>query len=228
MLSGCGGAMPLAHPAHPLPAGKTTVGAGVAGRLLSSVSGEGDVGRMTELAIAPDLSPWVAARAGLGADFEGGVSASMRAIRIDGRRAFVFGNAALSLGLGLSALMAARPSGSSANGVYGAGFDVPVVAGWRSSADLYSVWGGLRFGGELFEGPVGPAAVDGSCFCASGRHLYAGGTLGMRAGLRHVYAVAEVLVAYHAAEGQIGPFGGDPVTLNGLSVTPSGGLVVSF
>lgn len=220
--------MPLGHPAHPLPAGKTTIAGGIAGRLMahSTASSTGpDAARLQELAVAPDVSPWVAARAGLGNDFEGGIGASTRAIRIDGRRAIVWGSYALSIGLGASAILAAQPTGgASASGVYGGGFDVPVLFGWRSSADLYAAWAGVRAGGELFSGQL-DNVTDPEPTEASGRHLFAGGTLGLRAGLRHVYGVAEVLVAYHAASGTLG---GAAVTLEGVSVTPAGALVVSF
>lgn len=220
--------MPLGHPAHALSAGKTSLGAGVAGRVLVqswAASADAATGRLQELAIAPDVSPWVAARAGLGNDFEAGVSASSRAIRVDGRHAFTWDRVALSIGLGATALMAARPvGGTGASGVYGGGFDVPILLGWRSSADLYAAWIGPRFGGELFSGQL-DATTAPEPTSASGRHLHVGGTAGLRAGLRHVYGVAEVHVAYHLAEGTLGA---SSLALQGLSITPAGALVVSF
>jgi hypothetical protein len=220
--------MPLGHPAHALSSGKTTIGAGVAGRVMVSSSaavGGAEAVRLQELAIAPDVSPWVAARAGLGNDFEAGIGVSTRAVRVDGRRAFTWDRIALSIGLGASAIMPARPTGgSNGSGVFGGGFDVPILIGWRSTAELYAVWIGPRIGAELFSGQLG---VDpaGNPIPASGRHLHVGGTAGLRAGLRHVYGVAEAHVAYHAAEGTLGA---NSLTLGGWAVTPAGALVVSF
>jgi hypothetical protein len=231
--------MPLGHPAHTLPSGKTTLAAGVAGRVLASstpTSGGGEplqIQQIQDLAIAADMSPWVAARAGLGNAFEAGVSATTRAIRIDGRRAFGSDRLALSIGIGASALMAARPAGGpDANGVYGGGFDVPILLGWRSSADLYAAWIGPRVGAELFSGVLGTTTSNATT-SVSGRHLSMGGTAGLRAGLRHVYAVAEVHLAYHLAEGTLTASDGVTsrvtfVGLTGFSVTPAGALVVSF
>jgi hypothetical protein len=220
--------MPLGHPAHTLNAGKTTLGAGVAGRVIgssSATSADGTAVRLQQLTVAPDMSPWVAARVGLGNDFEAGVSASTRAIRIDGRRAFVWDSVALSIGLGASALMAVRPSGGgNASGVYGGGFDVPILIGWRSSADLYAAWIGPRVGAELFSGQLDPG-TGASPNPASGRHLHVGGTAGLRAGLRRLYGVVEAQLAYHVADGTLG---GTSLTLTGWSVTPAGALVVSF
>lgn len=227
-LSGCGGTLPLGHPAHTLPAGKTTVGAGVAGRVLvapASATGSTSALPLRDLAIAPDVSPWLAARTGLGNAFEAGITATTRAIRIDGRRAFEWDRVALSIGLGASALMAARPTGGAdASGVYGGGFDLPILVGWRSSADLYALWIGPRIGAEFFAGKLdtttGPDPTD-----VSGQHLLVGGTAGLRAGLRHVYGIAEIHVAYHAAEGSLG---GAKGAISGVSIAPAGALVVSF
>ncbi len=226
-LAGCGGAMPLGHPAHTLPSGRTTIAAGVAGRVMgdsSASSADPSAARLQQIAIAPDVSPWVAARAGLGNDFEAGVSATTRAIRIDGRRAFVWDRVALSIGIGASALMAVRPTGANANGVYGGGFDVPILIGWRSSADLYAAWIGPRVGGELFSGQLDPSTTPQPT-PASGRHLHVGGTAGLRAGLRRFYGIVEAQIAYHTA---VGTLGESSLTLEGWSVTPAGSLVVSF
>ena len=219
--------MPLGHSAHTLPSGKTSIAGGVAGRLMitsEASSTDATAADLQSLAIAPDMSPWVAARAGLGNDFEAGVSASTRAIRIDGRRSFGSDRVALSIGLGASAILAARPMGGSASGVYGGGFDVPVLLGWRSSADLYAAWIGPRVGAELFSGELDAASADETT-SASGRHLHFGGTAGFRAGFRRVYGVIEVQVSYHLADGTLGK---RSLTLSGWSVTPAGGLAVSF
>ena len=223
-LAGCGGALPLGHPAHVLSPGKSTIAAGVAGTVLATTSAsDAAAARLQDLAVAPTLSPWVAARAGLGAGFEGGLGASARAIRVDARRAFASSRIALSIGLGASALLAARPEGRDASGVYGGGFDIPVLLGWRSSADLYAAWIGPRIGADIFSGHLDDGAADP--IAASGRHLRFGGVAGLRAGFRRVHAVVEVEAAYHQADGTLGA---RQLSLSAFSVAPAGALVVSF
>lgn len=217
--------MPLGHPAHALPAGKTTIGAGVAGTVMAESSAENaDAARLQELTVAPEMSPWVSARAGLGNGFEAGLSASSRSIRLDGRRAFQTQKYALSIGLGASAILAAQSTGGNdATGVYGGGFDVPLLVGWRSSADLYAFWIGPRIGADFFSGQLDTGAASPAS--ASGRHLHFGALAGLRAGLRHLYGVLEVEAAYHRADGTLAA---QAVTLQGLTVAPAGALVVSF
>lgn len=224
-LAGCGGGVPLGHPAHVLSAGKVTVGAGVSGTFAveASPATPASAARLRELTVAPEVSPWVAARAGFGGGFEGGLGMTTRAVRVDARRAFELWNRswALSVGAGVSALLAAPPRGA-ASGVYGGGFDVPVLLGWRSRADLYSVWAGPRFGAEVLSGRLDWSGVATP---ASGRSWNAGAVVGLRAGLRHLYAVLELEVAYRAAEGTLGA---EAVAVRGATFTPFGALVVSF
>lgn len=228
-LGGCGGAMPLGHPAHALPAGKVNVGAGVAGTF--ALGTRPTVGRPTarfqDLAIGPDVSPWVSARAGLGSGFEAGLGASARAVRLDGRRAFTFcgGRCALSIGVGASALVGPKPSGGGgdATKAYGGGIDVPLLVGWHSKADLYSLWAGPRVGAQLLSGQLDPGT--GVLVPVSGRAMSVGGLVGLRAGLRHLFAVVELEVAHRFATGTIGA---ETVSVAGCAVTPFGGLVVSF
>lgn len=217
--------MPLGHPAHVLNAGKTTIGAGVAGTLVPTppaVSGTSPQGRLHVLTVAPDVSPWVSGRAGLGGGFEAGLTASTRSIRADGRRAIDLGPLTLSVGLGASAVLLGRADNVS-SGVYGFGLDLPLLLGWRSSADLYSLWFGPRVGGELFEGNL-TTELSGTTG-AKGQHLHVGGLAGLRAGLRHLYAVVEFEFAYHLAGGSIGATN---VDVSAWTVAPFGGLVVSF
>jgi len=219
--------MPLGHPAHVLSEGRTTLGAGVAGTLMVATSSAGDAStaRLQDLTVAPDVSPWVSARAGLGNGFEAGLTASTRAIRLDGRRAFETQKLALSIGLGASAILAARSTGGgNANGVYGGGFDVPVLVGWRSSADLYAIWAGPRIGADFLSGQLDAGEAEDP-LTASGRHLHFGGLAGLRAGFRRLYAVIEIAVDYHRADGTLGTAA---VQLDGWTVAPAGALVVSF
>ncbi len=220
--------MPLGHQAHVLNAGKVEVGAGVAGTF--AVETRPTVGpataRLQQLAIAPEVSPWVSARAGLGSGFEAGIGASARSVRLDARRSFPFGGRswAVSVGLGASAILAARPAGGGdATSVYGGGVDLPVLIGWRSKADLYALWAGPRISGQLLSGQLDAGAAAPTL--VNGNALNVGGLIGLRAGLRHLYAVVELDVAYQMA---MGTLGAETVSVRGCTVTPFGGLVVSF
>lgn len=123
-LSGCGGGAATLHPAHTLPEGRVSMGAG-----LSSTFAFGDGARAAEgssskagatggeeekrfideaLArslLAPGLAPWVSARAGLGARNEAGLTYTGRSVRVDARHAFQTDTLALSVGAGASGIL---------------------------------------------------------------------------------------------------------------------------
>ena len=125
LLASCGGGTALMHPAHTLPKGRFTAGAGVSNHFVLGEPAEridraraaartenggddrrGDLERGA-LALAlsgPGLAPWLGARAGLGGNTELGVTYTGRAARADGRYAFQDEQFALSLGGGLSAV----------------------------------------------------------------------------------------------------------------------------
>ncbi len=222
--------MPLGHGAHALSKNKSVFAAGMAGTLVAEGGIERRVSslvaaaqRLESWSVGPGVSPWVSARTGLGNGFEGGVGASARSIRLDGRKSFERGSAALSIGLGVSAIMAERPGDEPNNsGVFGGGFDVPVLLGWHSSADLYALWIGPRLGGELVGGGI---AADGEGVEVSGRHLWFGGVAGVRVGLRHLYAVFELDVAHHLADGFVGE---DAFEVEAFTFAPAAALAVSF
>ncbi|MBK8257805.1 MAG: hypothetical protein IPK82_34695 [Polyangiaceae bacterium] len=180
--------------------------------------------QLQDLAVAPDVAPWVSARAGLGNGFEGGLTASTRALRLDGRRAFEGERFAFSVGLGGSALLAARPQSRNADGVFGGGFDVPLIVGLRSSSDLYSAWGGVRVGADFFSGQLDLGA-DQDPVSASGRHLRFGGVLGGRIGFRHVHGFLELELTYHDVAGSLGTAS---AALQGLTFTPAAGILITF
>ena len=125
LLSGCGGGLPLLHPAQTLPAGEIRAEAGfsanvAAGGLSSAVSAaEADAvatggapstpgadptfakGALVEASVGPGLAPYGGARVGVGQQFEGGLVYTGRAVRADLRRSFELGSHwALSLGAG--------------------------------------------------------------------------------------------------------------------------------
>ncbi len=222
------------HPAHALPADTFTMGAGFSGTLpVSAPEVEGAAEAVLESgAFSPGLAPWVGGRYGLGDDFDAGLTYTARTVRLDGRRAFTFGNqdeAAVSLGLAASGLLPKRDDELGSR-IGGFGGDVPILIGWRSSADIYAIWAGARGGAELLRGqrelavepndPSAPLVED-----IEGWHAHAGGLLGIRVGFRYIFAVFELGAAMHWAGGSVGPL---EVTLSQFSVAPAGALVGRF
>jgi hypothetical protein len=252
LLAGCGGGAPLLHPAHPLPPGEISVGAGLSGQLallpLTAPAGTTlNQSSLQILTVGPGVAPWAAGRIGFEGSNEAGLTYSGRTLRLDGRHAFLFGkggNLAISVGLGASALMAERPSSDQASGVagsggvFGGGADLPVLLGFRSTGDLYAIWFGPRGGFELLSGRTQFADSTGmpELYDVSGKHFYAGLTLGARVGFRHVHLALEVNAAYHHADGsfQTSASGSTPAgpstssSVQQLSITPAGALVVNF
>ncbi|MCU0654670.1 MAG: hypothetical protein MUF64_05075, partial [Polyangiaceae bacterium] len=156
--AGCGGGLPLLHPAHVEPEGQVTGGVGVSGQMVvgaasrtlqqarentsqgSAVAGSSAglyrQGALAAAGLAPGVAPWMGARVGLGQRSEAGLTYSARTLRLDGRHALGTGAVALSLGLGGQALLARREEGAALRGVdlagvSGYGLDAPVVVGWR-------------------------------------------------------------------------------------------------
>ncbi|WP_437778560.1 hypothetical protein [Sorangium sp. So ce1097] len=243
--AGCHGGGPLLHPAHVLRPGTVSFGGGVSGEMLiagavaASPDADASAGpaatedaarrKLSEIAVAPGVAPWVSGRVGIEGDNEAGLTYTGRALRLDGRHAFSLGEAtALSVGLGASALFAGGP-GSEGSDVHGAGIDVPVLLGFRSDADLYALWFGPRLGLELLGGevrlPAAGAATPGPLVDASGQHLRVGFVLGVRGGFRHVHVAVEATATYHHAAGEIA---GAPVSIDQGTIVPGGGLTVTF
>jgi hypothetical protein len=185
---------------------------------------------LEDLTVAPAVAPWVGGRIGFEGSNEAGLTYGGRAIRLDGRHAFKLGTPTLSVGLGGSVLAARRPGNrADERSVFGGGLDVPVIIGVTSTADIYSLWGGVRGGFELLRGavpgPAGPPGSDPTEEAFSGHHLHAGFVAGLRVGFRHVHVAFEVDGAYHFAGGTIGE---RAVRVEQLSLTPAGALIVSF
>jgi hypothetical protein len=230
--AGCAGGAPLLHPAHVLTPGNVTAGAGLSGQLplrkvAVSTSSPTLGGPLQTLTVAPGVAPWVGARIGIPGSNEGGLTYSGRAIRLDGRHAFSLGAPTLSAGLGVSALMARRPGeGNDPSSVYGIGFDLPLLLGFKSRSDLYSLWFGPRGGVELFSGRIA-VGTDKAAAPAdvSGRHVHVGFLAGVRVGFRRVYVALEVDGSYHRADGT---FSGSQASLSQFSITPSGALQLAF
>jgi hypothetical protein len=229
---GCGGGAPLLHPAHVLPPGHVSTGAGVSGQFAFR-SGEGAHGpgapeqnafenAIARAALSPGIAPWVGARAGLGAHFEAGLTYTGRSVRADARRAFGGDKVAVSVGAAASAVFSdpqdlvdegAAPvqmggrlplSGGDLRAT-GYGFDVPVLVGWRSTASVVQGWIGARGGVEQLEGslPLPPDTVERAPYAPfSTTRWYGGGLVGAAVGLWPVTVALELDVAYQGVSGK--------------------------
>jgi len=229
------------HAAHALDAQEVTIGGGFSGTVAihnsgglsdsSSTTAADDADQnLKQGAFAPGLAPWVSGRLGIEGGFEAGLTYSGRAIRVDGRRAFDFGSTALSIGIGASGLLPKRNDDYGLR-VGGFGGELPLLFGWRSQADVYAAWVGARGGVEVLRGqrdlepdPLGPPGQALS-EDLSGWHAHAGGLLGFRVGFRYLFAVMELGMAMHWAEGDIGDRSS---AIGQLAVSPAGALIGRF
>jgi hypothetical protein len=178
LLGGCGGGVPLLHPARVLAAGDIRAATGVSaqiavGSLGNDLQSARNIsaadptapgapgsnpayakGALVAAAVAPGLAPFVGARVGVGNHYEGGLTYTGRAVRADFRRGFDDGKYTFSAGLGLSAALYGRQQGSSdlpnvdLGALHGYGGDIPLLVGWESAGGIYKVWGGARAGYE--------------------------------------------------------------------------------
>ena len=215
--------------------------------------------------MTPGLAPWVGGRVGVGYDFEAGLTYTGRSARLDGRYAFETDSTALSIGLGLSGRLL-HPEQNAAQtgevplvndgGIAGVGFDVPVIVGWRSSADVVQAYGGVRGGYETLFGTYLVTSVDtdatrGEADVRAGRSFF-GGLLGMIIGVRPVWVGFELDATYHYGRGTVNevversapegwpedelwtpaPIPGfertETGTLSGVSLTPTGVIMGNF
>lgn len=232
--SGCAGATPLLHPAHTLPPGNVAAGVGVVGNVaaldLEPAANDKSVEILEDFSVAPGVGPWVAARVGLPAESELGLTYAGRTIRLDARHAFRVGDEIyLSLGAGASGLIP-RERGDDLGSVHGGGGDLPLILGWRSDAELYSVWGGPRAGFSILRGDIAGSELSetadpDSLIPFSGKDVWVGGLLGAKVGFRTFHVAIEVDVAYHLADGTFGELEG---AIGQLTITPSGALVLTF
>jgi hypothetical protein len=239
----------LFHGAHTLPQGTTATGVGFSGTftageardIMTEVrSRETQTSRSRDivaqesalaLALAPQVAPFVGMRLGLANDNEIGISYTGRAIRGDARHVFHSGPWALSLGAGLGGYLARtnrvidpqtglRPETNPEASSLGA--DVPILFGWRSDAGVVSLWCGARGGYERITGNL---AESPTAIALALHHWRVGGVAGLRLGFRHIHAALELETAYHGVSGEIGDTN---MKLNGVTLTPGGGLLLTF
>lgn len=270
---GCGGGAPLLHPAQPLPADTVSFGAGVSAQFASgAVEAAIDRGRvaaagplaepatarayaagvLTEALVAPGISPWVAARVGLPASTEAGLTYTGRSLRLDGRHVLRWSEEwALSLGLGASALIlqpdssrfdgegeAAPGAGTAEFGLDASGFgaDLPVLVGYQPVDGFVDVWLGLRAGYERVDGELRSRADDETAprFDAEASRFWAGALAGFSLGLPPLWLRFELAGTFHDMSGRLtSPGAGEQpafgeLDATGWSVSPSGALLGKF
>jgi hypothetical protein len=249
-LNGCGGSgVPLLHPAHVLPAGRTAFGVGVSERLVLGnaraaldeaqqrmpgtppADGPSTRGLLVSLAEGPAVSPYAAARVGIPGTNEAGLSYSGRALRADFRHAFDWGSRALSSGVGFTGLGlgegSSSPRGTNLNGAHGFGVDLPILLGYRSDAELLSVWAGVRGSFDHWSGTV--SLDQSTAFELNASRAAFGPIFGMSVGLPPFWVSAELELDYAHVTGSLDrPGTRYDAQLNGWSARPAGALVAKF
>lgn len=202
-------------------------------------------GSLSRAAVAPGVAPFVAARVGLGHHNEAGLTYTGRSARLDARHAFEWPTLAISVGgaaLGTFADSGRQaqpsPEGSGAGlrtlalrSVSGYGFELPVVFGYRSSADVVKLWTGLRAGFERygFNASVIEAPDHSASATGKATHVWGGGLVGFSIGLSPVEVRVEVDAAYESAHGELVTSGGDLTgDVAGWSLTPAMAISAKF
>ncbi len=147
----------------------------------------GRTGLLVALAEGPAVAPYAAARIGIPGTNEAGLSYSGQGLRGDLRHAFEWGNRALSAGVGVSGLGlgqsgASDPPGTDLSGAHGVGVDLPILFGYRTDADVISVWAGLRGSFDHWSGKV--SLDPGAAFELGANRLAFGPIFGCRWGFR--------------------------------------------
>ena len=252
------------HPAHTLRPGKISGSVGASGNFLlgdaddaieqTDAAGAGnslgpDSAEQTTAGIAasvvgaPGVAPFVAGRVGVAERTEAGLTYTARSVRIDGRHAFEDKSRALSLGLGLRAILShptsdpndtpkasGELSGVDAGGVTGFGADIPLLVGYRSDAELVQIWGGLRGSYEHLQGEVLFAEPTAPVAELEADEISAEALLGLGVGLSPIWVAVEIAVGYLHVEGELRPEGLPVSTakVDGLAVTPAGAIIGRF
>lgn len=198
-------------------------------------------GALTRLAVAPGVAPFAAARVGLGQHNEAGIAYTGRSFRVDGRHAFEWEKLALSLGASATGVLTHLGDdpdrrvgeGSKIGGGWrtinltsttGYGLELPLMFGYRSSADVVKLWTGLRGGFERdsanISAVLAPDTLVGTT-CKATR-FWGGGLIGFSVGLAPIEVRVELDAAYQTVRGELlteeGPL---PVTVAGWSLTPA-------
>jgi hypothetical protein len=209
-------------------------------------------GVLLEALIAPETSPWVAARVGLPADSEAGLTYTGRAIRLDGRHVLSLGGDwVISAGLGASALFLSggsssdptRPPGSPTNPqaefeieATGWGADIPVLVGHQWIGGLFEVWAGARAGHERLSGDLRTNTVDPALPESSvrGSRWWAGALAGFAVGVPPLWLRFELATTHHRISGALKTPANQPaldfgeLNASAWTLAPSGAIVGKF
>jgi hypothetical protein len=210
--------------------------------------------------LSPGLAPWLGARVGLGGHNEAGLTYTGRSARIDARHAFVSDALALSIGLGASGVLVhpgsyppPEPGSTVSVGRFidqesklsasGWGLELPIIAGWRSSGSVVSVWGGARAGFERLGGAMlvstTPATSAPLQADIGGNRFWAGGLVGFAIGVKPIWIAIELDAAYQSMWANANfpaepatPAGPGPAerksTFSGVAVAPTGAIIGKF
>ncbi len=250
LLSGCGGGVPLLHPAHVLPAYRTAFAVGVSDRFLLGDAQRALNGteppapgtpdepnrRVTRSALAelvegPAVAPYAAARLGIPGSNEAGLSYSGQSLRGDFRHAFDWGAYALSAGLGVTGRFGQTatdlPPEVDLSRSRAVGVDLPVLFGYRTDADLISVWGGVRGSFDRWSGTL---SLDSDpAFELDAHRLAVGPIFGMSVGLPPFWVSAELELDYAHVTGTLErPGARYDARIDGWSARPAGALIAKF
>ncbi len=258
MLAACAGGAPLLHSARALDPGDVAAAAGFSANVATGALGSSLAGARTEAAastsagtttvdatyargalvaaaVAPGLAPFVAARVGLGAGAEGGITYTGRGARIDMRETWTSGAISYSAGAGGTGYLYDHDADSPLPNVdlgelHGWGFDVPLLVSWRASGGLYEAWAGARGGydsvsiSSLTSVP-GAGDFGNAPYALSGTRVWGGGLVGAAMGFRHVHVAIELDAAWQHVSGS---FNGTSTSVDGLALTPGSALWITF
>lgn len=237
------------YPVHVLPAGRTAFAVGVSDRFLLGdakralnaeppPSGTPDEPqrRSTEAALAtlaegPAVAPYAAARIGIPGTNEAGLSYSGQALRGDFRHAFDWGDYALSAGLGVTGRFGLTstdlPPEIDLSRSHALGVDLPILFGYRTDADLISVWGGVRASFDRWSGSV--SLDPDSAYELDARRLSVGPIFGVSVGLPPFWVSAELELDYAHTTGSLDrPGTRYEAKIDGWSARPAGALIAKF
>jgi hypothetical protein len=241
--------VPLLHPVHALAPGKTAFAVGVSDRFAlgdekqeldyarerpaGALPAEARYGRGVVVALVegPAVAPYVSARLGIPGSNEAGLSYSGQALRADARHAFEWEHSALSAGLGFTGRGFGQSPldlpGTDMDRARGFGVDLPLLYGYRTDADLISIWAGLRGSLDHFSGNV---SLDGlRPFTLSATRLAAGPVVGVAIGLPPLWVAAELEVDYAHVTGSLArPDARYDANVDGVSVRPAAALIAKF
>lgn len=198
-------------------------------------------GALVRLAVAPGVAPFVAARVGLGHHNEGGITYTGRSFRVDGRHAFEWPTVALSVGA--SAIGALLHPGDdperqvgdmpkaggglralNLTSVSGYGLELPVLFGYRSSADVVKLWTGVRAGFERDSANVRATLAPDTLVGTTGKatRFWGGGLVGFSVGLAPIEIRVEMNAAYQTVHGSLVTEDGEvSADVAGWSLTPA-------